>query len=48
MTSQEFNEYLVKALTNRTRGMIEALADIGERHSTLNLIKQAVIFTGHN
>ena len=30
MASQEFNEYLVKVSTNRTRGMIEALADIGE------------------
>lgn len=30
MTSPEFNEHLVKVSTNRTRGMIEALADIGE------------------
>ena len=34
MTSQEFNEHLVKVSTNRTRGMIEALADIGERLQT--------------
>lgn len=29
-TSPNFNEHLVKISTNRTRGMIEALADIGE------------------
>ena len=34
MTSQELNEHLVKVSTNRTRGMIEALADIGERLQT--------------
>ena len=31
MASPDSNEHLVKVSMNRTRGMIEALADIGER-----------------
>lgn len=34
MESKDFNEHLVKVSTNRTRGQIEALADIGEHLQT--------------
>ena len=37
MANKEFNEYLVKLSTNRTRGMIEALDELGDRIDISNL-----------